>query len=243
MKNKKEIIRCSTIEAWVKKMIVHHAQDRALNQVTEALDGSGTDDNLILLIGPAGIGKSTIRELLTKLIIDQEAKAMNDDLAYLPVVGIQVIKTPEKRSMWKALTKKTLIALGDPIPENKRVIDPKTGKTAMATLHCVTPIQLMYELVPALRRQDAARKIEQYWNTRTSMLTSVLSTATGRTDLEGLTLDPWQHVMEIASAALRYSSQSQRRDKREAVDAPRGGIYTPTRPIGRLPSHSGRRWH
>ena len=132
MKNKKEIIRCSTIEAWVKKMIVHHAQDRALNQVTEALDGSGTDDNLILLIGPAGIGKSTIRELLTKLIIDQEAKAMNDDLAYLPVVGIQVIKTPEKRSMWKALTKKTLIALGDPIPENKRVIDPKTGKTAMS---------------------------------------------------------------------------------------------------------------
>jgi energy-coupling factor transporter ATP-binding protein EcfA2 len=125
------LVRCKSIEEWNKKKIIHPAQERAIEQVMACLEGRGEDDNLIVLPGPSGVGKSTLLELITTRINREWMNRLKANSELLPVVPIEAFKTPEKRSIWKALCVRTLTACGDPLPDKKRAIDPKSAKTAM----------------------------------------------------------------------------------------------------------------
>jgi hypothetical protein len=109
-------------------------------------------------------------------------------------------------SSMENLPARSLLLRPEPLGAGTGAIESlRSWVNRLAALHCVTPLQLLWDRVPLLRRPDTAKKIEQYWHTRTPLLVAAFSQATARNDLEGLTLDPWCEV--ISSIGLRATHQ------------------------------------
>jgi DNA polymerase III delta prime subunit len=78
-----------------------------------------TDQKLLMVVGPPGVGKTTIGKMLERQIQAKEAEAMENDPAYTPVVRVLAAKPPERKSVWKTFFGRVLEAYGDILIEQK----------------------------------------------------------------------------------------------------------------------------
>jgi energy-coupling factor transporter ATP-binding protein EcfA2 len=100
--------------------------------------------SLIFLLGPSGVGKSTLLRKIRNMLIEEALAEMEADKGYIPVAGVEAIAPDSGNFDWKDFYIRSLQTLGEPL------IDKKISRTD-------TKLKLRFALESALkhRRLDA----------------------------------------------------------------------------------------
>jgi hypothetical protein len=149
-------------------------------QITAALDepaGAG----FMFVVGPTGIGKSTVRDVIFRRVINQAMAEMQTDPGYIPIAGIEVIASGHKSYNWHDHWTRALDALEEPLIEHKTL-------PARSKIDRLTSGARLRERTAALRRsfEIGAR------NRR----------------LRAFTLDEAQHLTHVPATLLRYQLET-----------------------------------
>jgi hypothetical protein len=94
--------------------------------------------SLILVIGPSGVGKSTLLALLRRKILEVSLSQMELDLGWYPIICIEA-PAISRGFRWRPFYKEILLAVDEPCIENKITYDEdcfrrnKDGKLIVAT--------------------------------------------------------------------------------------------------------------
>ena len=75
--------------------------------------------SLIFVVGPTGVGKTTLRLRLERQLLEEEQVTMEQDPGYLPVAGLEVAAPEAGNFRWKDYYQRALIALDEPLIEHK----------------------------------------------------------------------------------------------------------------------------
>ncbi len=86
-----------------------------------------TGKSIILVFGPTGVGKTTLRTRIERKLLELEMEAMQRDPGYLPVVSMEAIATSRSYD-WKEHIIRTLIAAKEPLIEHK--VNPDARKVS-----------------------------------------------------------------------------------------------------------------
>ncbi len=103
---------------YFKEKIIDHAR---LHEVDEKIMHAiryPSGASLIIVYGPTGVGKTTLRKKIEEKLLQQELKAMEEDPGYMPVAGMHLIA--ESRSFsWKEYSIRAMTALNEPLIDRK----------------------------------------------------------------------------------------------------------------------------
>jgi energy-coupling factor transporter ATP-binding protein EcfA2 len=98
--------------------VVHRLLKQAYEDFLDAVNNPG-GASLILLLGPTGVGKTTLLAQVMKIIFEQNQALMIQDRAYLPIAGVEA-RSPDSGSFdWKDYYKSVLIAVSEPFADYK----------------------------------------------------------------------------------------------------------------------------
>jgi energy-coupling factor transporter ATP-binding protein EcfA2 len=90
------------------------AKDSLMAAINEAPAGS-----IVMVYGPTGVGKSTLRLKIQQLLTDQKLALMNTDHACVPFVSVEAAATDNGHFSWRDHYRRTLLALSEPMLEHK----------------------------------------------------------------------------------------------------------------------------
>ncbi len=96
---------------------------------TMVLPGSGTD--IALLIGPTGVGKSTLGVSLGERIIELHQSEMMNDLSFIPAVYISAPASGEKKFSWRIFYIEFGKLLKEPLMDKKQVFQVQDGRISV----------------------------------------------------------------------------------------------------------------
>jgi len=91
----------------------HHAVVRAIQQPAGA--------SLIVVFGPTGVGKTTLRRGVEKQVIEATLPALDRDPGRIPVVGVEAVAGEAGQFNWKDYYTRTLRALDEPLIPHKSI--------------------------------------------------------------------------------------------------------------------------
>ena len=98
--------------------VAHPALVRVDAELSEVLADPGPT-LLVLLVGPTGVGKTTLLQALTARILDREADDLRRNSARIPIAGISVIQTENGRFDEADYYRRALAALHEPLIQRK----------------------------------------------------------------------------------------------------------------------------
>lgn len=75
--------------------------------------------SLILVVGPTGVGKTTLRLGIERQLLEEARAAMEHDPGYIPVVGLEAVAPESGNFKWKDYYTRALIALDEPLRAHK----------------------------------------------------------------------------------------------------------------------------
>lgn len=75
--------------------------------------------SLIFIIGPTGVGKTTLLRRLIQKIIEARSDQLEVDKGYIPIIGIEAMSPDLSQFDWKDFYVRTLKALSDPFVNEK----------------------------------------------------------------------------------------------------------------------------
>jgi hypothetical protein len=120
---------------------------------TMAIPGSGTD--IALLIGPTGVGKSTVVDGLWKRILQKHEKEMEEDPGFIPAVVVEAPASGERGFSWRMFYDRLGSALREPLMNRKQETTLRDGRTAVrpvAAISTVTGMRMAVENALKARR-------------------------------------------------------------------------------------------
>jgi hypothetical protein len=128
---------------------VHLALMNAIQQPTGVL--------LILVLGPTGVGKTTLRLRVEKQLWEEACLELEQDLGRVPVVGVEAVAPESGNFNWKDYYSRVLLALDEPLIRYK--IDYGTrglrrnGAGQLVVGHDVAAVQLRRTVELSLRHR------------------------------------------------------------------------------------------
>ncbi len=100
------------------KTVRHRNLELAYNQVLRAIrEPAGA--SIILVMGPSGVGKTTLLRLIEKNILEESLPQMELDPGWIPIVCVEAVAPGKDTFRWKDFYKRTLMAIDEPLIQEK----------------------------------------------------------------------------------------------------------------------------
>jgi energy-coupling factor transporter ATP-binding protein EcfA2 len=94
------------------------AKDRLLAAIRESAPNS-----VILVLGPTGVGKTTLRMRVEQLLTAESLTALQNDPARLPVVSVEAVAPPSGNFNWRDHFRRMLYEMNEPLIDHKRKME------------------------------------------------------------------------------------------------------------------------
>ncbi len=94
------------------------AKDRLLAAIRESAPNS-----VILVLGPTGVGKTTLRMRVEQLLTAESLAALQTDPARLPVVSVEAVAPPSGNFNWRDHFRRMLYEMNEPLIDQKRKME------------------------------------------------------------------------------------------------------------------------
>ena len=94
------------------------AKERLLAAIRECAPNS-----VILVLGPTGVGKTTLRTRVEQLLTAESLAALQTDPARLPVVSVEAVAPPSGNFNWRDHFRRMLYEMNEPLIDQKRKME------------------------------------------------------------------------------------------------------------------------
>lgn len=145
--------------------------DRTLGQVIREPAGA----SLILVVGPTGVGKTTLRLRTQQRLIEDALPELDKNRGRIPIAGMETVSADSGAFNWRDFYTRALVALEEPLIERKRDED-----------------------IEGLRRKDSGRLGVQL-RAAAPELRRALEQCLHHRQLIAFFLDEAQHLLKVAS--------------------------------------------
>ena len=132
--------------------MAHPMLVRARDELVYAIDGAASS-SLVFVLGPTGVGKTTVRMKVEDLLTRQMAPAMNADPGRLPFASVEVVPPDTGRFRWRDYFSRLLAAMSEPLIEFKTARGAGLGSPANSLPSMVGSAELGYAVEQALRHR------------------------------------------------------------------------------------------
>jgi len=95
------------------------AKERLLAAIRECAPNS-----VILILGPTGVGKTTLRMRVEQLLTVEALQDLETDPARLPVVSVEAVAPPSGNFSWRDHFRRMLCEMNEPLIDRKRNMEP-----------------------------------------------------------------------------------------------------------------------
>jgi energy-coupling factor transporter ATP-binding protein EcfA2 len=110
--------RSVRLNYFVAKLVAHPHLTQAYEALKQAIH-QPTSTSLIFVFGPVGVGKTTLRRRIEKLLIQEAMPILESDPARLPVVGLEALAPDSGSFNWKDYYTRALLACDEPLVDRK----------------------------------------------------------------------------------------------------------------------------
>jgi energy-coupling factor transporter ATP-binding protein EcfA2 len=142
--------------------MAHPRLVQARDALMDAIDGAAPG-SLVFVLGPTGVGKTTLRMKIEDILTHQMARALAADPGHLPFVSVEVVPPDSGRFRWRDYFRRLLAAMHEPLigfkslrgPGGAPVLDAMPSVLGNAELGFAVEQALRYRHPPAVFVDEA----------------------------------------------------------------------------------------
>lgn len=176
-----ELLAQPTEARWayfVAKIVAHPRLIEAHQKLKQAIRYA-TQGRLILIYGPTGVGKTTLRQGIERELLDEAWPDLEEDPSRIPILGLEAVPPELGQFDWIDFYTRALMALNEPLIPYKLADD-----------------ELDYD-VPGIRRSERGRLVIQS-GVKTRALRRAMENALQYRRPAAFIIDEAQHLQKVA---------------------------------------------
>jgi hypothetical protein len=141
------------LEKFKRKIIGHSLLKAAHSKIIDLID-EPADVEVAAVIGPTGVGKSTLLDRVSQAVLKQNAAAMEANTGFMPVIVVDA-PAPELGSFsWREMYLRILVALKEPACDWQLALKQREpGKPSVVRLSSLNHIELKGRVESAFRHR------------------------------------------------------------------------------------------
>src|SRR6516225_3839967 len=132
--------------------VAHPRLVEARDKLADAIDGAAPG-SLVLVLGPTGVGKTTLRMKVENLLTRQMAPATAADPGRLPFVSTEVVPPDAGQFRWRDYFSRLLAAMNEPLIDFKTLRSTTRTRVLNTLPSPVAGMELGYAVEQALRHR------------------------------------------------------------------------------------------
>ncbi len=94
--------------------------------------------SIFMVIGPTGVGKTTLRKKVEKIVIQEMLSEMENDKSFIPIVGMEIVSPDSGKFSWIDYYKRALQELNEPMIDKKIDYDQLFLKSNFKSKYALT---------------------------------------------------------------------------------------------------------
>jgi hypothetical protein len=142
------------LEKFKRKIIGHSLLKAAYSKIMDLIE-EPADVEVAAVIGPTGVGKSTLLERVNQEVVKQNAATMAANTGFMPVIVVDA-PAPESGSFsWREMYLRILIALKEPACDWQLALKQRElGKPSVVRLSSLNAIELKGRVESAFHHRE-----------------------------------------------------------------------------------------